>query len=336
MKLSILSVVDHYPEAARSVGEFYDELIAQAVLAEQLGYHACFIAEHHFHPYGVVANPAIILAAIAQRTERILLGPAVSILPFRDPRLVAEDYAMLDQLSHGRLVLGLGSGYLKHEFAGFGRDPAEKRARFDEGAAIVKRLLSGERVTFAGRFHQLDGVQLNILPVQRDVPVYIAALAKEAVYYIGRQGHGLLTIPYGTLDHIDQMGPLAEAFERGRVESGAEPMPRGLAPHITTFHTHVASTEAAAEEAVRGPFELYCRTRLYAKPWSYDQIRANGLALFGSVESVAAKLIALGKMGITGVSLLSNFGAMPAAAVHSSMRLMIEEVLPRVEARLKE
>jgi alkanesulfonate monooxygenase SsuD/methylene tetrahydromethanopterin reductase-like flavin-dependent oxidoreductase (luciferase family) len=336
MKLSILSVVDHYPELARDVGQFYDELIDQAVLADRLGYQACFIAEHHFHPYGVVPNPAVILAAIAQRTDRILLGPSVAILPFRDPRLVAEDYAMLDLLSHGRLVLGLGSGYLKHEFAGFGREPTEKRERFDDGMAIVKRLIAGERVSFQGRFDQLDGVQLNVLPAQRVVPVYVAALTKEAAYYIGRQGNGLLTIPYGTLNNLDEMAPLAASFERGRAESGASPMPHGLAPHIATFHTHVARSETEAEAAVRGPFELYCRTRLYAKPWSYEQIRANGLALFGSVESVAHKLIALGKMGVTSVNTMGNFGAMPPEAVHSSMRLMIEEVLPRVEATLKE
>lgn len=336
MRLSMLSVADHYPDRARGVGQFYRELIDQAVLADRLGYQAFFIAEHHFHSYGAVANPAVILAAIAQRTERILLGPAVAILPFHDPRLVAEDYATLDQLANGRLILGLGSGYLKHEFEGFDRDPAEKRARFDEGMELVKRLMAGERVTFDGRFNRLNAVQLNVLPAQRDVPVYVAALTKEAIYYIGRQGNGLLTIPYGTLDGIDEMGPLAAAFERGRAESGALPMPNGLAPHITTLHTHVARTEAEAEEAVRGPFELYCRTRLYAKPWSYDQIRSNGLALFGSVENVVKKLVALAKMGVTSVNTLTNFGATPAEAVHASMHLMIEEVLPRVEAALKE
>lgn len=330
MKLSILSVVDHYPEQARTTGEFYRALIDQAVLADQLGYEAFFVAEHHFHPYGAVANPAVLLAAIAERTKRIRLGPAVTILPFRDPRTVAEDYATLDQISNGRLILGLGSGYLKHEFAGFGRDPTEKRERFDEGMAIVKRLLSGERVTYRGKFNTLDEVQLNVLPVQRQVPIYVAALTKEAAYHIGRQGNGLLTIPYGTLNHFDEMGPLAESFERGRRESGAAPLPQGLPAHITSFHSFVARSDAEAEKAVRGAFELYCRTRLYAKPWSYEQIRENGLALFGSVEHVAAKLRALAKMGVAGVNILSNFGAMPSDAVQSSMRLMIEDVLPRV------
>lgn len=332
MKLSMISVVDHYPEQSRGIGQFYREVVDQAVLADKLGYEAFFIAEHHFHPYGAVTNPAVLLAAIAARTERIKLGPAVAILPFHDPRLVAEDYAMLDQVSKGRLILGLGSGYLKHEFAGFGRDPAEKRERFDEGMAIVKRLLAGERLSFQGRFNALDQVQLNVLPVQSNVPIYVAALAKEAAYYIGKQGNGLFTIPYGTLNHLDELGALAQSFARGRAEAGVGPMPQGLASHITTFHTYVGRDDAEAEAGVRGPFELYCRTRLYAKPWSYEQILDNGLALFGSIDRVAAKLKLLESFGITHVNTLSNFGAMPPPRVEASMRLMIEEVLPRLQA----
>lgn len=330
MKLSVLSVADHYPDGPRPQGELYREVIDQAVLAERLGYEICFIAEHHFHPYGAVPNPAVLLTAIAEKTQRIRLGPAITVLPFRDPRTVAEDYALLDQISGGRLVLGLGSGYLKHEFAGFGRDPAEKRDRFDENMTIVKRLLSGARVTHAGTFTTLDAVQLNVAPLQKDVPIYVAALNREAVYHIGRQGNGLLTIPYGTLENFAQIGALQEAFARGRREAGAAPMPGGLAPHITTFHTYVARSDAEAEARVREAFELYCRTRLYAKPWTYEQIRANGLALFGSVETVAEKLIALQRMGVEHVATLSNFGALAADRVAASMRLMIEQVLPLV------
>jgi len=330
VKLSVLSVADHYPDGARAQGQFYRAIIDQAVLAESLGYEICFIAEHHFHPYGTVPNPAVLLSAIAERTSRIRLGPAITVLPFRDPRTVAEDYALLDQLSGGRLVLGLGSGYLKHEFAGFGINGAEKRERFDENMAIVKALLSGARVSHAGKFATIDAVQLNVAPRQKDVPIYVAALNKEAVYHIGRQGNGLLTIPYGTLENFAQIGALQQAFARGRAESGAAPMPGGMAPHIVTFHTYVARTDREAEALVREAFELYCRTRLYARPWTYEQIRENGLALFGSVERVAEKLIALQDMGIEHVATLSNFGALEASRVEASMRLMIDEVLPIV------
>ena len=108
-------------------------------------------------------------------------------------------------------------------------------------------------------------------------------------------------------------------------------MPGGLTPHITTFHTYVGRSDKEAEALVREAFELYCRTRLYAKPWTYEQIRENGLALFGSVATIAEKLIALQRMGVEHVATLSNFGALEAERVAASMKLMIEEVLPIVQ-----
>ena len=91
-----------------------------------------------------VPDPALMLSALAQRTTRIRLGTAISILTFHDPRRIAETYAMLDMMSRGRLVFGVGSGYLAHEFVGYGQDPKEKRERFNENLDIVKRLMAGE------------------------------------------------------------------------------------------------------------------------------------------------------------------------------------------------
>ena len=96
------------------------------------GYDTFFCAEHHFHEYGVVPDPAVMLSALVQRTKRIRLGTAISILTFHDPRRIAETYAMLDMMSGGRFVFGVGSGYLSHEFTGYDSEPREKRDRFNE------------------------------------------------------------------------------------------------------------------------------------------------------------------------------------------------------------
>ena len=127
MRLSIFSVQDHYPASARTLPQLYGQVIAQAELADRLGYDTFFVAEHHFHEYGAVPNPSVMLSTLAQRTKRLRLGSAISILTFHHPLTVAESYAMVDVLSGGRLVLGVGSGYLKHEFEGYHIDPAEKR-----------------------------------------------------------------------------------------------------------------------------------------------------------------------------------------------------------------
>ena len=122
MKMSIFSVQDH-PSAPRSLGQLYGQVLEQARQAERLGYDTFWVAEHHFHEYGAVPNPAVFLAALSQQTRRLRLGTAISILTFHNPLTVAENYALVDQLSQGRLSLGVGSGYLKHEFEGYDVDP---------------------------------------------------------------------------------------------------------------------------------------------------------------------------------------------------------------------
>ena len=118
MLLSAASISDHYPDRERTVPALYAEVLGQGILADELGYHALFLAEHHFHQYGAVPNPAVLLASLAQRTKQLRLGTSISVLPFRNPALVAEDYAMLDVLSNGRLELGVGSGYLNMNLPG--------------------------------------------------------------------------------------------------------------------------------------------------------------------------------------------------------------------------
>ncbi len=332
MRMSIFSVQDHYPGRERTVAELYRQVVAQAELADSLGYDTFFVAEHHFHEYGVVPNPAVMLSTLAQRTKRLKLGTAISILTFHNPLTVAESYAMVDVLSGGRLVLGVGSGYLKHEFAGYAIDPAEKRDRFDENLVLVKRLLSGERVSFEGRYTSVDAVQINVQPLQREVPIYVAVLRREAAYHVGLQGHDLMCVPYASLDRFDEIADLVAEFRRGRAASPRPAAAENAA--VVTLHTHVAESDAEAGEHAADAFDLYVDTRLYAKKAVYDDIIASGLSLFGSVETVADKLVALHRAGVDHVSTLHNFGLLPEPHVHRSMRLLMEKVMPLVRERI--
>lgn len=327
LRLSIFSVQDHYPTRPRTLPQLYEQVIAQAELAEQLGYDTFFVAEHHFHEYGAVPNPAVMLSALAQRTKRLRLGSAISILTFHNPLTVAESYAMVDALSGGRMVLGVGSGYLKHEFAGYQIDPAEKRERFDENLAILKRALSGERITFQGKFNTLDAVQINVLPVQQQIPIYVAILNRVGAYHVGRQGNAIMCVPYASVDHFDEIGPMVAEFRKGRAEAGLTP---DADDGTFAFHTHVADSDAACRREAEEAFDLYVATRLYARRQVYDDILRSGLALFGSVETVAEKMVRLYDMGIRHVLTLQNFGLMTPERVHNSMRLMANEVMPRV------
>jgi len=323
MHFSIFSVQDHHPAYERSVPELYAQVLEQGELADRLGYDTFFVAEHHFHEYGAVPNPAVFLSSLAQRTKRIRLGPAISILPFHHPLTVAENYAMLDILSHGRLVLGVGSGYLAHEFSGYEIDPLEKRDRFDEHLTVLKKALSGERFSHRGKFISCESVALNVRPLQKEVPLYVAILRREAAHHVGRQGHHIICVPYASVDRFDEIGGLLEDHRKGFSEAGNNAKPSAL----LAFHAHVAETDAAARENAEEAFNLYVRTRLYAKQQTYDDVLQSGLHLFGSPGTVTAKLQQLRALGAEHILLLMNFGLLDAEKVKSSMRLFAEKVI---------
>lgn len=330
LRYSVFSVQDHYPARAaeRDLGTFYRQSLDQCALAERLGYDTFFVAEHHFHEYGAIPNPAVFLSAAAMRTHRIRLGTAISALPFRHPMTVAEDYTMLDLLSGGRVVLGVGSGYLAHEFAGFGIDGAEKRERFDEALAALKPALRNERVSAAGRYVKLTDVAINVPSTQLSgPPVYVAVLRKEAAYHVGRQGHRLMSVPYASVEQFDDVAFLIGEFRRGVADSGGAPDDDD---HVFAFHCHVAPSDEEARRNAAAAFDLYVATRLYAKRQTYDDILTSGLGLFGSVETVAAKLERLHGWGVRHVMLLQNFGLMAAPLVEGSMTMVAERVMPRL------
>lgn len=329
MRYSLFSVLDHHPGGPRSLAGLYADVLRQGELADTLGFHALYVAEHHFHEYGAVPNPAVFLSALAQRTKRLRLGTAIAALTFRNPIEAAESYAMLDLLSGGRLELGTGSGYLAHEFAGFGVDAAEKRERFEENLDILRRLLAGEAVSVDGRWNRLKDVRINVDPVQQPVPIAVATLRAEGAYEIGRKNQDMLCVPYASVGSFEDIESLVKAHQQGLKDAGRKD-PRGAVG--VTLHTHVAESDDAARAEAAEAFDLYVATRLYARRQTYDDIMRSGLSLFGSPDTVAAKIARLAGWGVDHVIALSDFGALPFARLEGSMRRMMTEVAPRVAA----
>jgi alkanesulfonate monooxygenase SsuD/methylene tetrahydromethanopterin reductase-like flavin-dependent oxidoreductase (luciferase family) len=328
MRMSIFSVQDHYPSESRTVPQLYGEVLAQAELADRLGYDTFWVAEHHFHEYGAVPNPAVMLSSIAQLTKRVRLGSAISILTFHNPLTVAESYAMVDILSDGRLMYGVGSGYLAHEFSGYAIDPAEKRERFDECLAAVKQLLSGQRTSYSGKFCSFKDVKLNIEPVQKPIPIFVAVLRKEVAYFIGKQGNNVLCVPYASVEKFADIQEIVSEFRRGREEAGVPADENSL---VVALHTHVAETDQEARESAEVPFNRYVDSRLYARKSTYDDAMRSGLHLFGSPQTVAKQIVKLKRMGVGHVMALQNFGLLSQAHVHSSMTRLMRDVMPLVE-----
>ncbi len=329
MKFSIFSVCDHYLDVPRSIGQLYSQILSEMELAEELGYWAYFIAEHHFHEYGAVPSPPTFLGAASQRTSRLGLGVAVSVLPFHNPLVLAEEYAVVDQLSQGRLRLGVGSGYLQHEFQAFGISPEERRQRFDEALAIMVRAWQGEPFSFEGTYYRVDNVRIAVTPYQKPhPPLWVAILHADRAYYVGRMGRNIMMVPYATCDTIDDLAEIIAAYRRGYAEAGGE----GEPDIAVALHTYVSSSKEAAREEADAALWRYVVTRLYARRRSFDELDRGEVILFGDPELVAARLSKLADMGVTHVMALMNFGALEAERVRQSMITFAREVIPRVVA----
>ncbi|MBI4610763.1 MAG: LLM class flavin-dependent oxidoreductase [Candidatus Rokubacteria bacterium] len=327
MKFGIFSVVDHYPkELPRTSVQFYAELLEQVVAAEELGFESFWVAEHHFHEYGGIPRPPIWLAAAAERTRLIRLGSAVVVLPFDNPLRVAEDYAMVDVLSSGRLNLGVGSGYLKHEFEGFGVSPEEKRDRFDEALEIVLRAWSGERVTYEGKYHRVRDVQLNVLPVQKPrPPIWVAILRNEAAPFVGQKGFPIMMIPYATTEQLSEIAETVRQFREAFVAAGGR---RDDATVPFGLHTYCAESFEEARADAREAMDRYVRTRLYAKQRPFELLVEKDLLAFGSPEDVIQVARRYAAAGLTHFLAITNFGGLEHKKVLRSMELLAKHVFP--------
>ena len=147
----------------------YKEMLGQIEYAEELGFDSVWLAEHHGSAYGSMPSPAVAAAAVAAITERLRIGIAVSILPFGNPVRIAEDYAMVDVISNGRLDMGVGRGYQPREFAmlGLADQQQHSRAIFAESLDILIGLWENDTFSYQGEFYQIDNVSLSPRPVQR-------------------------------------------------------------------------------------------------------------------------------------------------------------------------
>ena len=224
---------------------------------------------------------------------------------------------MVDILSGGRLVLGVGSGYLQHEFEGFRIDPAEKRDRFDEALFVLTKALSGERFSFHGKYHTVDNVAINVTPLQAPTPpIYVATLRREGAYHIGTKGQKMVCVPYASVDGFEEIGAIVNEFRKGQREARIEPNDEDV---LVALHAHVALDDSEARVHAAAPFDLYVASRLYAKRQTYDDVLRTGLSLIGGVETVTQKMQLLQDMGVHHVLAMHNFGMMPQHQVMASM-----------------
>ena len=170
-------IFDHLDTDGSPLGSFLDNRLRLLELIEQASFQAYHLAEHHSTPLGMASSPSVFLAAAIQRTRRIRLGPLVYVLPLYHPLRLYEEICMLDQLSGGRLTVGVGRGGALIEHQRFGIDPAVAPAMYQEAFAVLMRAFESDVLNFEGRFYNYKDYVIQVKPVQQPhPPIWYGAL----------------------------------------------------------------------------------------------------------------------------------------------------------------
>jgi alkanesulfonate monooxygenase SsuD/methylene tetrahydromethanopterin reductase-like flavin-dependent oxidoreductase (luciferase family) len=336
----------------RSESEAFDEAMEQVDAAERLGLDVMWLAELHFEPRrSLLSAPLSVASAIAARTRRIKIGIAVQVLPLCHPLRLAEEAATVDQLSHGRLIFGVGRSGVAQTYAAYGVSYAESQARFREILDIIQRAWTEPVFSYEGAFHRFNEVSVTPKPFQKPhPPIRIAASTPDTFPAIGRRGapvfasvrHTSWSDLAGQLRHYQQgweaagypgRGPvyvsaptyLAETEERAVSESRASIM------HF--YHEQANLLEGAARLVDPVTAERRMQRVHELRRRSYEAARETNL-LVGTPATVAAKLAALQReIGLCGILAELNCGGLiPHQNVLNAMRLLCEEVMPRFAA----
>ena len=326
MEFGLFTVFDNYKEKfERTPEQLLNEVLEQTVVADGLGYDATWFAEHHFSEYGILTTPQTFLAIAAERTKNIRLGTAIVTLPFKNPIQVAEDYALLDVLSNGRLNLGLGSGYLPHEFAGFNVEGKDKALRFNDSLAVIEKAWKGEKFSHDGDYYQFKDIKLEVTPKQKEVPIWIGTLSHNGASFVGKMGYSISGVPYVACNSISELKDIIDNYKNTYREAGHDEKKVSIP---LALHTYVAETTEEAIATAKPHLDLYLDTRMYGKSATYEDLRDREQALIGSPKDVIEMIKKYQAAGCDHIMMLMNFGGLPHEKVLKSMELIAKEVMP--------
>ena len=240
---------DHFEQRSDiPLSQQYDERITLIQRAEQHGFYGYHIAEHHFTTLDMAPSPIVFLAAVARCTTRIRLGTMVLCLPLYHPTRLIQEICMIDQLSHGRFMPGVGRGVRDVEHEWFGSDTTQTRDAYDEVLAVVLQALSTGRITHHGKRFHYDDVPVHFDMVQKPYPRFwyagnLQRAAEQGMNALGRT----------TREMVEQYWQIWQA---GRARQ--DPRFLGEDPLVgSTRHIVVADTDAEAVSLARRAFSAY-------------------------------------------------------------------------------
>lgn len=314
-KLSSFSLLDFHEECHGSAPARWATVQEQAVLAERLGFEIFWLAEHHAPKPSLSPNPAVALAAIAQSTTRIGLGPAVSVLPLHPPRAAAEDYAMVHLVSGGRLRMGVGTGSQPDEFDALDITFGSRRAAFESALDEMRALWNGPSAS-AGQAASLFGFSAASLPPP---PFYVATLSRDGAHRAGLAGDRLLTmIPPGLADLAD-VGLRLRAHREGLESAGHPPRDAAVAVFAVVVPTRDDLLQVT-RPAVRRLAGSWFGVPEEERDGLLDVLLQGESCFFCTEAEVPERLARYASLGVRHLALISDFGGIATAVSQGTMR----------------
>jgi alkanesulfonate monooxygenase SsuD/methylene tetrahydromethanopterin reductase-like flavin-dependent oxidoreductase (luciferase family) len=349
MKFGLLYIPDYYPERYKSASHYYGEMMEQIQYEEELGFDGVFFAEHYVGGYAF-PSPPVFATAVAQRTKRIRLGTGVTLLPLSNPIRTAEEYAMLDVLSDGRLDFGVGRGVLKAEYELFDIDEAESQGRFHESLEVILRAWTQESVSYDGKYYKVREVIPLPKPVQKPYPPIWSACAvtPESFIWAGQKGFHPMIIPFAYPKHEDLQAKL-QLYWSALKEAGHDPKTREV---LGVYHLYITDTDEEAHALAKKHFLQYWRffgaldqkaawqsedykeyrgglSKLFGGA-TYEDLDKGDCVIFGTPERCTQRLKrAEADFGLTYPIFEVNFGGFPHQETMKSLEMFAKYVMPQ-------
>jgi alkanesulfonate monooxygenase SsuD/methylene tetrahydromethanopterin reductase-like flavin-dependent oxidoreductase (luciferase family) len=329
-------VYDHMDKSDQPLGAFFEDRLRLAEAYDRLGYFALQTAEHHSTPLGIASSPSVFHSAVAQRTRKLRFGPLVYTLNLYHPLRLADEISMLDHMSGGRFLLGVGRGISPFEVRYFGGNPEEGQAMYVEALDVLRRAFSSDVLNYEGKFYRYKDVPVILHPLQKPhPPLWYGIGTVESVPWC--VANAVNTVANGAAAMIRDIALAYRAeWQRGH---GIEHM-----PFIgTTRHMVIADTNAEALSIARPAYERWAANFFHlfkkhnAKPRiaiyteDFAEMHAAELILAGSPETVLDAVTRLeSETGINYLACRFAFGNLPYAASLRSAELFAKRVIPGV------
>jgi len=337
-----------FPESSTPAGDFtvIGDSLREAELCDELGYDAIWLAEHHFDGGCAYVDPVVFASAIAARTKRIKIGFAVAQMALHHPIRFAEQIALIDNISQGRMIVGIGRGtaYNFYEFRGYGIDPAEAHERLLEVEQILREAWTSQNYQHDGKFWQVRLPELRPQVFQKPHPPIVRACSGlESTLEMARKGRPFMMNIQSDETTRDRMDQYRQTMSHAGYDDAA--IARNVNDTWVWRNVFVADTDAEAEtigvpcfRAMRAYLSENRQRLNTSEELAMQSSAVTGAArdsvdhglIHGSPETVCEKLTALRDIGVGGIIIHFRLGTMSWNAMENSLRLFADKVAPEL------